>query len=811
MQAQGGGFSPRVNPGANNAQSQTYDSPPIRSRPRVRGSNRSDGQDQTADSIAAKTPGTLAPARVPAAPELKPLALDDLVGLSTDQQYLWGQRYLNGEGAVKDHEQAFHCFALAAIAGMREAQFSLGVLFESGLGCKVDAGKARLWFQKAAAQGSEGARQRLDVQALKSNTGALGQSPPQARGLRDANLSMHGQTAPAPSPVPVSASEWLKDLLARTPQDLYAQGQVHLNAAGTPGHYGWAFQYMALAAYARLASAQSVLAEMFEFGYGLPADQETSIKWCRKAAQQGNREAMLKLAYRHEEGNGLPRDLEMAQRWYAVAGTAHEDAGSGPDGGQWMAAPGSSAVDSEALLMLSEYLGNAHCAQSDLAKALACLTQVAESGSLSAQLRLAALHAQGIDGKPDLELAQTWYGKAAWQGSAQACKALAEMRDRRAAMESAAKAQALFIDGHRYQQGKGWGIDKEEAFKCFSAAAALGHADAQCSVGRCYLDGSGVAKDVARALECFRKAADRGSVDALFQLGFCHIQGIGVTQDDAAAFRYCREAAMLDHTDAIYNLGYCFAQGYGVAKDERKAFECYVKAADRQHRIAEFQLGCCYAKGAGVLKSENQAVHWYRKAARQGLADAQHALGVCYRDGTGVARNAEQAATCFQMAAEQQHADAQIEIGLCCQQGAGSPKDPAKAAEWFGKAAMLGQPFAQFQLGCCYLHGSGIAKDDNKAREWFAKGAERGNSQAQLFLGYCYAQGIGVKPDMSSACEWYERAVEQGNTQAHFFLAEVLNRGVGVVRNRPRAIELMRLAARQGDQRATDWLERELG
>jgi hypothetical protein len=71
---------------------------------------------------------------------------------------------LDAEG--KD-EEAFRYFALAADQGYGSGELNLGCCYGDGRGTEVDLGKARCWFERAAAKGYEPATEylaRLDAQ-----------------------------------------------------------------------------------------------------------------------------------------------------------------------------------------------------------------------------------------------------------------------------------------------------------------------------------------------------------------------------------------------------------------------------------------------------------------------------------------------------------------------------------------------------------------------------------------------------------------------------------------------------------------------
>ena len=63
-------------------------------------------------------------------------------------------------------EEAFRYFALAADQGYTSGEFNLGICYRDGDGTEVDLGKARYWFERAAAKGNERATRclaRLDA------------------------------------------------------------------------------------------------------------------------------------------------------------------------------------------------------------------------------------------------------------------------------------------------------------------------------------------------------------------------------------------------------------------------------------------------------------------------------------------------------------------------------------------------------------------------------------------------------------------------------------------------------------------------
>ena len=82
-----------------------------------------------------------------------------------DAAYKLGRLYDDAHDKTKAgqyYETARQQWEKAANAGDADAQYQLGVMCREGLGIPVDAAQARVWFEKAAAQGHEAAKAALE-------------------------------------------------------------------------------------------------------------------------------------------------------------------------------------------------------------------------------------------------------------------------------------------------------------------------------------------------------------------------------------------------------------------------------------------------------------------------------------------------------------------------------------------------------------------------------------------------------------------------------------------------------------------------
>jgi uncharacterized protein len=82
---------------------------------------------------------------------------------SATDQYRIACRYMKGEDAPVNKEEAAKWFHLAAENGHVDAQFRMGVCYEKGSGVKQNLPEALAWYNRAAAQGSIAAKNNLLV------------------------------------------------------------------------------------------------------------------------------------------------------------------------------------------------------------------------------------------------------------------------------------------------------------------------------------------------------------------------------------------------------------------------------------------------------------------------------------------------------------------------------------------------------------------------------------------------------------------------------------------------------------------------
>lgn len=163
----------------------------------------------------------------------------------------------------------------------------------------------------------------------------------------------------------------------------------------------------------------------------------------------------------------------------------------------------------------------------------------------------------------------------------------------------------------------------EESAPWMTAAARLGHAEAQTVLGQWLLDGHGVTRNPDSAYAWFRRAADQGHAMAMNMAGRCCENGWGTEVDLPAAVRWFRLAAGKGLDAGLYNLANQLASGRAIAQDHAEALALYRRAAALGHIKSMGKVGRYFEDGLVVEKDLEQAFHCYRLGAEGGDFRAQ--------------------------------------------------------------------------------------------------------------------------------------------------------------------------------------------
>lgn len=335
-----------------------------------------------------------------------------------------------------------------------------------------------------------------------------------------------------------------------------------------------------------------------------------------------------------------------------------------------------------------------------------------------------------------------------------------------------------------YQEG-----DDEQAYSQFSAAAELGHAEAQVWVGKHYL--AEAAKSATQAFGWFQKAVAQNpdNATANYQLSYCYEHGCGTITNDSAALHYLLQAATLGDIDAQVRLGERYLKGEGVPENKAKAWQWLQEALAQNptHAAANYTLGLYYDYLAADNPTisdyvyEENAYRHYLCAAKQGHIEAQYEVGTSIIFGSPEKELKlygflDEKLDWLQkvLAQDAKHVKALYALGSLYECGGTELSDNTKEADrtaflYYMRAANLGYPYAQQAIGLYYRDGNkGIEEDPVVWLIWYEKAAEGGLSALYWDLGQSVERGLfGLAKDEERALEYYKEGYALGVTKCY--------------------------------------------
>lgn len=198
---------------------------------------------------------------------------------------------------------------------------------------------------------------------------------------------------------PTAAATHEDDLLHDGRAQYKKAGEWAQKAAdGTEGAFEEAVKWTRKAAENGYREAQLTLAALYFYGHEqFPRDAAKAQSWFRKAAQQGSAEAHYYLGVLHALGEGVEKDAEKSEEELSIAARA-------------------GVAEAQYQLGIL-YIEN----ESTLDEGLDWLRQAAEHAQVDAALALGKIYARGkYSLEPDMHEAARWYRRAAQEGNAQA-------------------------------------------------------------------------------------------------------------------------------------------------------------------------------------------------------------------------------------------------------------------------------------------------------------------------------------------------------------------------------------------------------
>ena len=346
--------------------------------------------------------------------------------------------------------------------------------------------------------------------------------------------------------------------------------------------------------------------------------QEKQFATILSAAKQGNVEAQVQAGYAYAEGKGTARDGKQALFWYRKAALEG---------------------DAEALWKTAETYIQGQLVPQDLEEAAPFLVLAAKQGSQLAQRELSRFYEEGLGGLPK-HAGESLY----WQFIAAKMSGAADSPDLQTArqkdpllyeqvqrfLDDLKLAQegdgpARFRTGQAYLTGNPVLQNAEEAERWLTLAWQENKLpQAGLLLAQNYQSGAVFPADPARANALWNELAQLAYAPAQYELGEQAYRADPPRYEDA--FAWFSNAAAGGLAAAQYMTGFMLMQGQGTEVSVPLAITFFRSAAEQEHVSAQYVLGQIYAKGLGVAADKTAGRHWLEKAAANGNTAAQELL-----------------------------------------------------------------------------------------------------------------------------------------------------------------------------------------
>ncbi|PKK58714.1 HCP-like protein [Rhizophagus irregularis] len=286
------------------------------------------------------------------------------------------------------------------------------------------------------------------------------------------------------------------------------------------------------------------------------------------------------------------------------------------------------------------YLGKLY---KDSKKAFYWYQKSAENGSKLAQFYLGKCYENGNGIEKDYDKSIEWFEKSASQGYIITQLLLGILYEKlkkdfensfcwiERVMKRARKFKKSHISAH-YDNLLSAQKDDFKLFELYERSAEQGCYSAIYILGHLYINGIGFGKKLKESVHLIEKAAKKGNKKTQLYLAKFYEEGIIVEKSRVEAFKWYKNAANDGIKYAQVILGLYFEKGgYGfVKKDIKKAVWWYEKSAEQDYAYAQCCLGYLYEKGEEIDRDSRKAIYWYKKAAENGYDAAYYLLAKFY-------------------------------------------------------------------------------------------------------------------------------------------------------------------------------------
>ncbi|KAG7586913.1 Sel1-like repeat [Arabidopsis thaliana x Arabidopsis arenosa] len=447
--------------------------------------------------------------------------------------------------------------------------------------------------------------------------------------------------------------------------------------------------------------AQSVMGFVYGIGMMRETSRSKSILHHHFAAEGGNMQSKMALAFRYLRQNMHYKAVEL---YAELAETAVNS---------FLISKDSPMVEPIRIHIGTEENKDAlRKSRGEEDEDFQILEYQAEKGNSAAMHKIGLFYYFGLRGlRRDHAKALYWFSKAVEKGEPMSMELLGEI----------------------YARGAGVERNYDKARECLTLAVKQGLYSAFNGLGYLYVKGYGVDKrNYTKAREYFEMAANNEDPSGHYNLGVLYLKGIGVKKDVRRATKYFFVAANAGQPKAFYQLAKMFHTGVGLTKNLEMATTFYKLVAERGpwSSLSRWALEA-YLKG-----DVGKAFILYSRMSELGYEVAQsNAAWILDKFG--------ERSMCMGVS------------GFCTDK---ERHDRAHSLWW--RASEQGNEHAALLIGDAYYYGRGTERDFMRAAEAYMYAKSQSNAQAMFNLGYMHEHGEGLPFDLHLAKRYYDQALQ---------------------------------------------------
>ena len=202
--------------------------------------------------------------------------------------------YFKGQGVEQNYPEAIKWWRMAADYGHKNAMYGLGICYQSGRGAAIDYEEAAKWYRMAVERGHEKAKEQLQrMPSVVVESAPRGEEKNKS-GEEDVEEIMRMAAKYHEGDGVVRDINRALHLYVKAAT--MGEGKAQLNAAiiyYSTGQYGEALRwFMALAEMEKPPVAHYCVGMFYHRGLAVQKSYSEAARWYRKAAAQGNRDAI---------------------------------------------------------------------------------------------------------------------------------------------------------------------------------------------------------------------------------------------------------------------------------------------------------------------------------------------------------------------------------------------------------------------------------------------------------------------------------------------------------------------------------------